>query len=339
MSDNSAYDKGLLTRVGRGEPEAGDVPSDDKPQDNVEEASSAPPIPIEQKRNEAASYIPIKPDNPPPDELQQIREIQRRNTNYIFLFGAPGRGKTVITSSIVNFLSSVESEGQLSPFDVKEGVDKGNALLRKILWVFGQQRFPDRTALTENHEPIDVNVRFVPNDSKQKPVNMTFLEMSGESLTVIDAPQGGRGALPSSINVFFNTKDVSISFILVTEHSKAAEDDQLIASFINFVRDENKTFSNSRFLLLVTKWDNYDGGLSVSEFVKLNMRLTYAKLHDKRHSISDFTVGEVGLAGGEPFLKSFNPNPSKGVINWIYSNIYGHPIYKASKWKKIFKFI
>ena len=262
-------------------------------------------------------------------ELQQIDAIQRMNSNFIFLFGAAHRGKTVVTSSVLNFLSSVESEGDLAPFAVKKDVDHGNDLYRKILRVFAEKRFPLRTVLVGNDEPIYVNVRFTPHNQRDKEaLNLTFLEMPGDHLARIDAPEGGRGELPASIDIFFRTKGVSISFILITEHGLAAQDDQLIASFIDRVRHENKNFSNARFLLLVTKWDEYDGGLPVDEFVKLNMRLTHSKLHDSKHSISDFSIGEVGTADEKPFLQSYNSIAPRKVINWLYTNITGKPMYQ-----------
>nr|CBA26532.1 hypothetical protein Csp_E36200 [Curvibacter putative symbiont of Hydra magnipapillata] len=272
------------------------------------------------------------------------------NTNFIFLFGGSQRGKTVVTSSIINFLSSVESEGQLVPFNVKKGSDAGNALFKKILWTFSQKIFPERTVLVENREPIYLNVRFTPNDNRDKEaINLTFLEMPGDVLQKIDVPEGGSGELPVSIDVFFKTIGTSISFILVTEHSRAAEDDQLMSSFIDHVRFQNKHFSSTRFLLLVTKWDDYDGGLPIDEFVKINMRLTHSKLHDTKHSISEFSIGEVGQvedAASEPdpvtkkkpqkdFLKQYNPTPSRRVINWIYTNVTGKPLYQKSFFERI----
>jgi hypothetical protein len=287
--------------------------------------------------SDAATNSSVESNHPAMTELQQINAIQRMSTNYVFLFGAQQRGKTVVTSSIMNFLSSADSEGDLSPFAVKKNqTDHGNELLQKILRTFAEQRFPERTVLVGEKEPIHMNVRFTPNNKRDRTaLNFTFLEMPGDELRRIDAPDGGRGEFPVSIDVFFKTINTSISFILVTEHELAAEDDQLISSFINFVRHENKNFSDSRFLLLITKWDTYDGGLSIDEFIKLNMRLTHAKLHDNKHSVCDFSIGDVATAGGKAFLQRFNPVPSKQVINWLYRNITGKPMYKKTFWEKV----
>lgn len=275
---------------------------------------------------------PIKPMT----EVDQIKAIQRMNTNFVFLFGSQQRGKTVITSSVLNFLSGVEAEGNLVPVKNIKGSDYGNQLLSRLRRVFSESRFPERTVLIDGKEPIYVNVKFTPKNLRDhKEIFLTFLEMPGDHLKKIDAPDGGLGELPANIDVFFKTTNVKILFILVTDHTKAYEDDQLIATFIDYVNSVNKDFARSNYLLLVAKWDEYDGGLDINEFVKSNMRLTHAKLHNEANSISDFSIGAVGEADGKPFLKEFDSVPSKAVINWIYTQVHGKPLYKKSIFQRI----
>lgn len=277
----------------------------------------------------------------PLTELEQINAIQRMNTNFIFLFGAAQRGKTVVTSSIINFLSSVEAGGDLSPFNVgteddRNEKDHGHNLYKKILRGFAEKRFPSRTVLVGNDEPIYVNVRFTPKNIRDNdPINLTFLEMPGDALQRIDSPDGGRGEIPESIDVFFRTTNVSISFILLTEHGLAAKDDLLMAAFIDYVRNKNREFSDARLLLLVAKWDKYDGGLSIEEFVRLNMPVTHNKLHDDKHSVAEFSIGVVDRADGKDFIKTYNPIPAKKVVNWIYINATGKALYKKKFWPNL----
>ena len=303
----------------------------------IHDAVDIPPPPLPN------DHIPIVEQSPngegmqPRSELDQIKAVERMATNFIFLFGGPQRGKTVVTSSLINFMADAQmSEGQLSSFNVKKGTDHGNALYRKILRVFANRGFPERTTLIGQGEVIHLNVRFIPNNQRDKEeLFLTFLEMPGDSLQKIDAPDGGRGDFPKSIDAFFKAKDASILFILITEHLRAAEDDQLLSSFIDYVIRENKGFENSRFLLLVSKWDEYDGGLEIEEFVKRNMRLTSSKLHDKKHSISEFSIGEVSVADNTPFLKQFNPIPAKQVLNWVYKIVHHKYLYEKSFWEKV----
>lgn len=280
-------------------------------------------------------------------EAEQVRFLQTKTseTNFIFLFGGAQRGKTVVTSSIVNFLSSVEAQGTLSPFRLKvpadsTEIDHGRALFDRIRRVFAEQRFPLRTSLVGDKEPIYVNVRFTPkNDLDAETLGMTFLEMPGEDLEKVDTPEGGYGELPARINAFFKVKDIKLAFILVTEPAKAFGDDQLMASFIDYVCDQDSRFLTSRFLLLLTKWDSYEGELSPAEFAEKNMRLTYAKLFDSRHSIASFSIGDVVMMDGKPFLTSFNPDYAKSVVNWLYSEFTGKPLYRLGGFKKVAAFV
>lgn len=279
-------------------------------------------------------------------EARQIRFLQTvaKETNFVFMFGAAQRGKTVITSSIINFLSSVDARGELSPFRLKrdsnEDGDPGRRLFNNIRRVFAQQRFPERTVLVGEREPIYVNVRFTPHkELDANPLSLSFLEMPGEDLQTVDAPDGGDGQLPPTIKAFMRVKGLTPAFILVTEPEKAFDDDQLMASFIDYINDIDRRFSNSKFLLLVTKWDEYEGNLSVAEFVKEKMRLTHAKLFDPKHSISAFSIGEVDKVDKKPFLKSFDPTYAKQVTNWLYQEFNGQPLYRRSKWHKFLDFI
>lgn len=274
-----------------------------------------------------------------PTQREQIEAIKRHDSNFVFLFGAPQRGKTVVSSSLINFMGSVGSEGKVSAFGLKKGVDEGNALLRRIQRQFALGVFPDRTSLAADGQPLYLNVAFVPVDPKSRKLRLTFLEMPGDELQKVDSPDGGRGALPSSIDVFFNTEKVSLSFILVTDTSRAADDDLLMTAFMDYIAEKNSDFENARFLLLVAKWDEYDGDQSVDEFVRTNMPKTYGKLFSPRNSIAQFTIGTVRQADGKAFISEFDPIPAKQVLNWLYSNIEGRPLYKKSLWRRILRFI
>lgn len=278
-------------------------------------------------------------------EAQQVKFLQSvaKETNFVFLFGGALRGKTVITSSIVNFLSSAESEGDLTPFRLKRdssntAPDPGRALFNKIRRVFADQRFPGRTTLVGDKEPIYLNVRFTPKPMLDADLlSLTFLEMPGEDLEKVDTPDGGYGELPSRINAFLKANGLALAFILVTEPSKALGDDQLMASFIDYIQELNKRFERSRFLLLLTKWDSYEGELNPEQFVAENMRLTFGKLQDPRHSIASFSIGEVTELDGKPFLNKFEPTYSKAVVNWLYEEFKGKPLYRARSWQKILR--
>ncbi|HPG62360.1 MAG TPA: hypothetical protein PK586_10140 [Casimicrobium sp.] len=311
-------------------------------------AAGAPPAdatPDQSRRVEYQPDIRLPDDqqgSPPRTALtqrEQIEAIKRHDSNFVFLFGAAQRGKTVVSSALINFMGSVDSGGKLSSFGIKKGVDEGNALLRRIQRQFAEGVFPDRTALGTDRQPLYLNVAFSPADSKRRKLRLTFLEMPGDELRHVDSPDGGRGTLPDGIDVFFKAHNVSLSFILVTDISRAADDDLMMTSFMDYIAEQNAQFESARFLLLVTKWDEYDGDKTVAEFVRGNMPKTYAKLFHPRNSIAQFSIGVVREADGKPFIGEFDPIPAKQVLNWLYANIDGQPLYRKSLWQRLRKFI
>lgn len=283
--------------------------------------------------------IPESPGDSDGKEARQIRFLQTivKETNFVFLFGAAQRGKTVVTSSVVNFLSSVDAMGNLAPFRLKpkSDADEGRKLFDRIRRLHAQQRFPERTTLVGDREPIYVNIAFSPNkELDSEPLRLTFLEMPGEDLKAVDSPDGV-GELPPTINAFMRVEGLKPAFILITSPDNAFDDDQLMSSFIDYICELDSRFDASRFLLLITKWDTYGGALSPAEFVAENMKLTNAKLFNPKHSIAAFSIGAVDVVGGNPFLKRYEPSYAKAVVNWLYMEFTGKPLYRRSAWRKI----
>lgn len=269
-------------------------------------------------------------------ELAMINKIQKRNTNFVFIFGGSGRGKTVVSSSILNYLSREQANGDLRP--IGSSADKpngGHALLRVLRRTFSQQRFPDRTVLL-NGEPIYIDICFTPKNRRDSiPLNLTFLEMPGDVLKRVDVPSGARGELPESINVYLKAKPKNIAFILLTEPNFAADDDQLMTSFIEYIQEENREFEQSKFLLLISKWDTYDEGQNVIEFARTNMPLTYGKINSNNHSISNFTIGEVKFADESAYIAEYQPETTIKVIDWIWKEFTGKPLQQKSLLKRM----
>jgi hypothetical protein len=312
--------------------------------ENAQESETTKTVGID--GNTSESQLSILPDNFAKTELEQIKAIEIMNTNFVFLFGGPQRGKTVVTASVVSFMYDVlESKGSAGPHNrkkdnklaVKTAKDEtGDKLLTRILRFRAERSFPERTVLINDKDPIYLNVRFEPNDARDHaPLNFTFLEMPGDTLNKILAPDGGRGDFPSSIDVFFRANDVSLSFILVTDWDSAATDDQLLSSFIEYVVSECDGFDDARFLLLVCKWDEYDGGLSLTDFLVKSMPLTYGKLYHKKHSMSAYSIGKVTVADNKPVLKEYNHEYPKKVLGWLYKNITGKSPYDLGLFRSI----
>lgn len=268
-------------------------------------------------------------------ELTRYIDAIKGITNFVFLFGAAERGKSVVTSSVFNFLSSLESRGHVAPLrlDAQGRTDKGIELMRRMQHQHTNHQFPERTVLFDG-EPIFASLKFSPDTALSSPeLTMTFLDVPGDEITTNRA-YADYGHLAATINALIKVDGLKLVFILVTSPDTAQSDDLLMSSFIDHVSSIDSRFDRSNFLLLLAKWDTYVGGLSPAEFVAKNMRVTDAQLHGAKHSIAAFSIGDVATVDGRPLVTRFEPKYAKNVVNWLYLQFTGKPLYRLSWWQR-----
>lgn len=237
-------------------------------------------------------------------------------TNYVFIFGKPYVGKTVITTSIINYLSTESRHGLLRIKDNKVGI----TFLDRAINFFRKQQFPERTvkgSLTE------VDVEFLPFRKTKDKLALTFLEMSGEDLRQIEFGESSSNRLPTGIEVFLRAEGLSKIFILVTSHDEASNDDYLMAKFLDYIIANDQHFQNSRVLLLVSKWDTFIEKIGINDFLKSQMPLTYRKLHKNINAVAYFSIGKVSEIDGMPFIIKYDSKPAEKVFSWIYKTLTG----------------
>jgi len=159
-------------------------------------------------------------------------EINNRDSNYVFFFGNPQSGKSVILSSMLYHLSS--QVGVLRP---KIGVPNSKEV-QTLLYDFyeniRQGFLPERTTVGN---VLEIDLVFEPNNKSKKvpPINLTFLEASGEDLSAIK--RGGN--FQSHISKYLSS-NVPLTFIIVTSYDTADQDDTLINEFLDELeRNEN----------------------------------------------------------------------------------------------------
>jgi len=266
--------------------------------------------------------------------LPTFKALRERKTNFVFLFGRPGSGKTAIISSLCHYLSTNPSGAlELRNSDNKEGM----FFLKEIFRKGKAGHFLDRTA---RNKITEIDLMYTPRKPK-KPMNLTFLEMSGEDLTKVELRKDdysgatSGGILPDNIDVYLKCPKIKMIFLLVTEWKKAETDDILMFEFLDYVRKKQKAFRKPQVLLLVSKWDTYDGihYNNIDAFVRENMKLTYNLLTQIEGSISYFTVGNVVEMENddtrEPLIADMDPTQSDVVKRWIYQSVTGKTIPRA----------
>lgn len=258
-------------------------------------------------------------------EAEQINYLEGRETNFVFIFGKSGVGKTAITASLVNYLSTECEYGNLV------GIDNGSGrrLLETIRNTIRDKRFPDRTKVGTLTE---IDIRFEPLKKTKSNLWLTFLEMSGENLTTIELNDKTPSQFPTNIDVFFRANNLSMVFILVTSHQDANKDDAFMVTFLDYIIGKDPRFQNSRILLLVSQWDTFVGEIDTEDFIKTRMPLTYARLRKNTNAVRDFSIGRITMADNLPRIQEYNGEPAEKVFHWIYETLTGKSL--VSWWEK-----
>jgi hypothetical protein len=260
-------------------------------------------------------------------ETDQINYLKKKLTNYIFLFGKQGVGKTAITASLIHYLASVCEQGNIE----KVGNMEGKKLGERIRYLISHNRFPDRTnvgSLTQ------VDCRFVPSKRNLKELDFTFLEMSGEDLKQVDVNEH-EGRLPDNIDVFFKVEGLSLTFILVTSYDQASADDSLMVNFLDYLIDKSPVYRQSRVLLLISKWDEVPRSQDVEDFIRDNMRQTFRKINRATNAFSQFSLGEVAEVDGQPYIRNYDDASPERVFEWLYRTLIGKNLFgRFESWRK-----
>ncbi len=265
--------------------------------------------------------------------LPTFKSLQDRKTTFVFLFGRPGSGKTAIISSLCHFMGTHPS-GSL---EVRNKSNKeGLFFLKEIFRKGTKGLFLERTA---RNKITEVDLKYTPRKPK-KSMNLTFLEMSGEDLNKVELKRdtiAGRaqgGTLPDNIDIYLKCPRVRMVFLLVTEQSRAQEDDVFMFEFLDYLRKKQKKFRKPKVLLLVSKWDQYGGKYKkdIGAFVARKMKLTNNILTQVDGSIAYYTVGEVievqKEQATESMIAQFDARQADVVKRWLYQAINNRSIPK-----------
>jgi len=261
--------------------------------------------------------------------LDDIKVIKDWDGQVLFLFGKQQIGKSSILGSLFHFMGSGYSGGQITPMNI---IPEGYAFYNKSVQSISNQKLPGRTI---SNKPISACVEFSPLKKEFPPLRLAILEMSGEDLVKVQTPTGMMGDFREDIKLFLNEDSFNIGFVMVTSHDDAHADDILMADFINYLLNYNNKFPMNRVLLLISKWDTYNGTKQLEEFVKQNMPLTYGALISRKGSLGVFSVGNIVNVNNQPHIARINSDSPKKLLRWIYKHFKGQDIYQLSFWQKL----
>lgn len=247
--------------------------------------------------------------------------IDTKNSNYVFFFGKPQIGKSVILASMLYQMNA--RLGTIRPIVNTPNSQEAKVLLYDMLNNIKQGILPNRS---QEETVIEIDLQFEPNNKSKKvvPINLTFLEMSGEDLQKIK--RGGN--LIQNIDDYLNA-NIPLTFIMVTDCENADKDDALMISFLQYLEEKNRNYKQVNAILVVSKWDKMGHGNAPHEdylnnFIRDQMPMTNNQLENYELFKTYYSVGqfETNEDGGEKLVK-LNLSTASVLAEWLYESITG----------------
>jgi hypothetical protein len=285
------------------------------------------PFSSNQDTEDIQSFVPIAP-------TPTTNSIKDKDSNFIFFFGTAESGKSVILSSMLYYLSS--QAGAIRPKLGTPNTKEAEVLLFDFLENLRKGHLPNRTT---KDQVTRLDLVFEPNNKSKKvqPINLTFLETSGENHR--DIRRGGN--YHSSIEEYLSS-NVPLNFIIVTSYDTAHNDDTLIFTFLNELERKGKSLKSVNAILVISKWDK-SGSMNVASeeqlenFISERLPMTSQRLDTYGLNKTYYTIGSIEKIGhGEERLTSLNLQTAEVLSGWLYKNITGYEInYEGTFWERI----
>lgn len=292
---------------------------------SLDDSETLKPISIETSEVNQRSSVPLSGT--------ATNEIRNRDSNFIFFFGNPQSGKSVILSSLLYHLSS--QVGVLRPIIGNPNSQEVQTLLYDFYENIRQGFLPERTTVGK---VLEIDLVFEPNNKSKKvgPVNLTFLEASGEDLSAIR--RGGN--FQSHISKYLSS-NVPLTFIIVTSYDTADQDDTLINEFLDELERRERNLRPVNIILVISKWDlsgrmDVESSEELNNFITNNLRRTSQRFDANELSKTFYTIGNVESIDGKQKITLLNLETAGILSNWLYESITGYPLdYEGTIWEKI----
>lgn len=283
------------------------------------------PLSFETNNNHTDDYVPLSKGT--------STELKNKDSNFVFFFGTAESGKSVILSSMLYYLSS--QAGVLRPKLGTPNTREAQVLLSDFFENIRQGILPNRTT---RDQVTRLDLVFEPNNKSKKvtPINLTFLETSGENHNEIRRG----GSYHSSIESFLNA-NVPLTFIIVTSYDTAHKDDTLINEFLDELERKGKNLKSVNVILVVSKWDK-SGRMDVANEDELNSfineRLSRTSQRIDTYGLSKtyYTIGNIQNSNGSEKITLLSLSTAEVLSNWLYESIAGFPLdYEGTFWERI----
>lgn len=279
-------------------------PSIPSPQDPMSKTTASQPKP--------ASPAPQAPPAHalPLDQPRSHQEIMEKNTNYVFIFGYTGSGKSTVLTAINMYMRQ-----HYRVILNQRGNQTGIRLIHQMMRDVESGQFPQPTSIGQITE-YDTAFRMNGED-----VNLTFLEMAGEDLRKVDVDTGQEG-FPETVQAYLNCPDISISFLIVADYERviSRQEDKLILQFLSYLYNEG--IDLSRVGVILSKFDRGRTDLDVEEVIQ-----TYLPQVDKWLTSGDiaqprvfpFSIGDILQAPEQKDqINEIDLDDCAEVVPWLH---------------------
>ena len=264
--------------------------------------------------------------------------LQQKNSNFIFVFGYTGSGKTTVLAAIDLYIRRKYAK-TINPTGNKEGINHINKIVRNI--TFGE--FPNAT-------PAGTIVEYdvaLTHPVSEETVNLTFIEMAGEDLRKIntDDEDGGTGELRAEIKKYLTCPDISLSFLLVADYKERVEtlrEDDLFMNFFGYVRNLEVPLKNVG--VIVSKFDKVlTNDLYLNEVVEDYLPQTRRFMDSKsiidNAKIFPFSIGEVMQEeGDEPRITAIDLRDTDAIVSWLFDSFSEFSTTPKRTWRSMLGF-
>ena len=262
----------------------------------------------------------------------KITDIKNKNSNFVFFFGTAESGKSVILSSMLYTLRT--KFGVIRPQKGTPNSREAVVLLSDFFENISKGILPERTV---RDQVTRMDLVFEPNNKSKKvnPVNLTFLETSGENHYEIRKGGSYTGSIAQYLKA-----DIPVTFILVTGYDTAHKEDTLLNEFLYLLEHEGRNLRNINLVLVVSKWDKSGNQQPSSDelnyFIKERLPMTYQFLETNGLTKTYYTVGQLNNANGKDRITSLNLDSAELLSKWLYKSIAGVSLdYEGGMWEQL----
>ena len=266
-----------------------------------------------------------------PRSKNSNNDIKNKDSNFVFFFGTASSGKSVILATMLYYMRS--QAGVIRPKIGTPNTQEAEALLYDYFENISKGILPEGTV---KDKVTRLDLVFEPNNKSKKviPINLTFLEKSGEN----DNEIRRGGEYHSSIKTYLSA-NLPLTFILVTSYENAHKDDILINTFLNKLEKYEKKLKSVNIILVISKWDksgstDVEAAIELDNFVNERLPMTSQVIDTYGLNKTFYTIGEINAMTNR--VELLNLNTAEVLSKWLYQSIAGYPLdYEGTFWERI----